>query len=42
MRFYINAKFSISQSIMDALHDDEKGNFGVVFTFDEPGEREDA
>ncbi|MDN4637437.1 hypothetical protein QCD73_13020 [Bacillus sp. PsM16] len=42
MRSYINAKFSISQSTKDALHDDDKGNFGVVFTFDEPSEREDA
>ncbi|WP_285891526.1 hypothetical protein [Bacillus pumilus] len=30
MRSYINAKFSISQSTKDALHDDDKGNFGVV------------
>lgn len=39
---YINAKFSVSQSTKDALHDDDKGKFGVVFTFDEPSEREEA
>ncbi|BDC57538.1 hypothetical protein NC3_04980 [Bacillus altitudinis] len=42
MRSYINAKFSISQSTKDALHDDDKGNFGVAFAFDEPSEREDV
>lgn len=40
MRSYINAKFSISQSTKDALHDDDKGNFGVALAFDEPNERE--
>lgn len=42
MRSYINAKFSISQSTKHALHDDDKGNFGVAFAFDEPSEREDV
>ncbi|WP_315972926.1 ATP-binding protein [Bacillus safensis] len=42
MRSYNNAKFSISQLTKDALHDVDKGNFGVAFAFDEPSEREDV
>ncbi|MEM5029675.1 ATP-binding protein [Priestia sp. WB3] len=41
-RSYNNAEFFISQSTKDALHDDDKGNFGVAFAFDEPSEREDV
>ncbi|MFP3421202.1 ATP-binding protein [Bacillus sp. SIMBA_161] len=41
-RSYNNAEFFISQSTKDALHDDDKGNFGVAFAFDEPNEREDV
>ncbi|MFJ8735854.1 ATP-binding protein [Bacillus altitudinis] len=41
-RSYNNAEFFISQSTKDALHEDDKGNFGVAFAFDEPSEREDV
>lgn len=41
-RSYNNAEFFISQSTKDALHEDDTGNFGVAFAFDEPNEREEV
>lgn len=38
---YNNAVFFVSQSTKDALHEDDTGNFGVAFAFDEPNEREE-
>ncbi|MCL6427476.1 VirB4-like ATPase ConE [Bacillus subtilis] len=41
-RSYNNAEYFISQSTKDALNDEDKGNFGVAFAFDEPNEREEV
>ncbi|MDK2559368.1 MULTISPECIES: ATP-binding protein [Bacillus amyloliquefaciens group] len=41
-RSYNNAEYFISQSTKDALKDEDNGNFGVAFAFDEPNEREDV
>nr|WP_304956812.1 ATP-binding protein [Virgibacillus sp. NKC19-16] len=41
-RSYKNALFFISQSTKDALREEESGNFGVAFAFDEPTERDDV
>ncbi|WP_349909122.1 ATP-binding protein [Bacillus sp. hwrm1] len=41
-RSYNNAEYFISQSTKDALKEEDNGNFGVAFAFDEPNEREDV
>lgn len=41
-RSYNNAEFFISQSTKDALKEEDSGNFGVAFAFDEPNEREEV
>ncbi|MEC1550169.1 VirB4-like ATPase ConE [Bacillus rugosus] len=41
-RSYNNAEYFISQSTKDALKEDDSGNFGVAFAFDEPNEREEV
>ncbi len=41
-RSYNNAEYFISQSIKDALKEEDNGNFGVAFSFDEPNEREEV
>ncbi|MBM7634423.1 hypothetical protein JOD17_003529 [Geomicrobium sediminis] len=41
-RSYNNALFFISQSTKDAIREEESGNFGVAFAFDEPTERKDV
>ncbi|MDA1478033.1 ATP-binding protein [Bacillus changyiensis] len=41
-RSYNNAEFFISQSTKDALNEEDSGNFGVAFAFDEPNEREEV
>lgn len=41
-RSYNNAEYFISQSTKDALNEEDTGNFGVAFAFDEPTEREDV
>ncbi|WP_176764726.1 ATP-binding protein [Natribacillus halophilus] len=41
-RSYNNALFFISQSTKDALREEESGNYGVAFAFDEPNERPDV
>lgn len=40
-RSYENALFFISQSTKDALTEEDAGNFGVAFAFDEPNERKE-
>ncbi|WP_324603474.1 ATP-binding protein [Listeria grayi] len=40
-RSYENALFFISQSTKDALTEEDSGNFGVAFAFDEPNERKE-
>ncbi|MCZ0070323.1 VirB4-like ATPase ConE [Bacillus sonorensis] len=41
-RSYNNAEYFISQSTKDALKEEDSGNFGVAFAFDEPNEREEV
>ncbi|MFS0784938.1 ATP-binding protein [Shouchella sp. 1P09AA] len=41
-RSYNNALVFISQSTKDALREEESGNFGVAFAFDEPTERKEV
>lgn len=41
-RSYNNAEYFISQSTKDALKEEDSGNFGVAFAFDEPTEREEV
>ncbi|WP_272515476.1 VirB4-like ATPase ConE [Bacillus subtilis] len=41
-RSYNNAEYCISQSTKDALKEEDSGNFGVAFAFDEPNEREEV
>ncbi|MCY0091757.1 MULTISPECIES: VirB4-like ATPase ConE [Bacillus amyloliquefaciens group] len=41
-RSFNNALYFISQSTKDALKEEDNGNFGVAFAFDEPNEREDV
>nr|WP_235360808.1 ATP-binding protein [Shouchella clausii] len=41
-RSYNNALFFISQSVKDAIREEESGNFGVAFAFDEPTERKEV
>lgn len=41
-RSYDNAEYFISQSTKDALKEEDSGNFGVAFAFDEPNEREEV
>ncbi|MFK3937967.1 ATP-binding protein [Alkalihalobacillus sp. NPDC078783] len=41
-RSYENALVLITQTTKDALSEEESGNFGVAFAFDEPNEREDV
>ncbi|HBN5100597.1 TPA: ATP-binding protein [Listeria innocua] len=38
-RSFNNALFYITQSVSDVTSEDDRGNFGVVFAFDEPSER---
>ncbi|QHZ53350.1 ATP-binding protein [Paenibacillus larvae] len=40
-RSYNNALIYVTQSVSDVHSEDDHGNFGVVFAFDEPAERED-
>lgn len=37
-----NAEYFISQSTKDALKEEDSGNFGVAFAFDEPNEGEEV
>ncbi|MBC1358285.1 ATP-binding protein [Listeria booriae] len=39
-RSYDNALYFISQSTKDALTEEDSGNFGMAFAFDEPNERQ--
>ncbi|KAA6449667.1 hypothetical protein DX927_17630 [Bacillus swezeyi] len=41
-RSYNNSLCFISQSTKDALSEEDSGNFGVAFAFDEPNEREEV
>ncbi|MFP7220742.1 VirB4-like ATPase ConE [Bacillus subtilis] len=41
-RSYNNAEYFISQSTKDALKEEDSGNFGVAFAFDEPNERKEV
>ncbi|WP_157763287.1 ATP-binding protein [Bacillus atrophaeus] len=41
-RSYNNAEYFISQTTKDALKEEDSGNFGVAFAFDEPNEREEV
>lgn len=40
-RSFNNALFFVTQSVSDIQSEDDHGNFGVVFAFDEPTEREE-
>ncbi|MCC2441836.1 ATP-binding protein [Bacillus paranthracis] len=40
-RSYNNALIFVTQSVSDVQNEDDKGNFGVTFAFDESSERED-
>lgn len=40
-RSYNNALLLVTQSVSDVQKDDDKGNFGVTFAFDESSERDD-